>query len=362
MKHPFRTLALPLRLPLLLLGVVGALFAGEPAALPYRIEKVQTRDVTELFAANTSNAPITIHFEVRDLAGGQTEGWPLAGDKSCPPGERVRLTAIVPIGTAAPTFQIQSTWKPVLLPIAKPSPARPEGDDSLDGVATPGGARKKTDPAGLKFGLIPIPTTENPQKAIEDARPARMRAAFAMAGMKTSKLKRIDSFEPGANSPVLELPFGPGVTSVVTQGYNGAESHGGETAIDFSMPVGTPVCAAFAGTVVATRTDGKITSKAPGSLKASNSITICSADGLVARYGHLDIDGVLVKPGQSVTAGQEIGRSGKTGGVNIRPHLHFVTERWELTAVEMITVPVPVWFRTSEGQVAVIGGKKYSRP
>jgi len=47
------------------------------------------------------------------------------------------------------------------------------------------------------------------------------------------------------------LPFAPGATFKCTQGYNGKYSHQGSDlyAIDFKMPVGTPIHAARGGVI-----------------------------------------------------------------------------------------------------------------
>jgi murein DD-endopeptidase MepM/ murein hydrolase activator NlpD len=47
-----------------------------------------------------------------------------------------------------------------------------------------------------------------------------------------------------------DLPFPKGKTFLLFQGYNGNFSHQNEKAIDFTMPIGTDICAAREGTVV----------------------------------------------------------------------------------------------------------------
>lgn len=92
---------------------------------------------------------------------------------------------------------------------------------------------------------------------------------------------------------------------------------------DFAVPVDTPLHAAFDGVVVFAGGDGAF-GQINGVWANGEGLTvdIQRADGLVARYGHLNrID---VRHGQRVTAGQVIGLSGNTG-FTTGPHCH-----WEL--------------------------------
>lgn len=86
---------------------------------------------------------------------------------------------------------------------------------------------------------------------------------------------------------------------------------------DFSVPVGTPVLAANAGTVRVARMD-------TASGCRGNYVVLDHGDGWDSRYFHLSV--LQVAPGEWVEAGQQIGLSGKTGCVT-GPHLHF--EVWQ---------------------------------
>lgn len=84
------------------------------------------------------------------------------------------------------------------------------------------------------------------------------------------------------------------------------------TGLDFRAAVGEPVRATAAGTVtIATWTGGY-----------GKMVEISHGKGLATRYGHLSE--ILVKPGQSVHAGQIVGRVGSTGR-STGPHLHYET-------------------------------------
>jgi murein DD-endopeptidase MepM/ murein hydrolase activator NlpD len=130
-----------------------------------------------------------------------------------------------------------------------------------------------------------------------------------------------------ADGTVYALPFQKGMSHVVAQGYGGSESHFAGTdkefAIDFRMPIGTSVRAARAGQVIATKADSNVGGMDPAQFKyAANYIMIRHSDGTYGSYQHLQQNGVLVRLGQMVSAGDAIGLSGNTG-MSTGPHLHF---------------------------------------
>jgi murein DD-endopeptidase MepM/ murein hydrolase activator NlpD len=113
------------------------------------------------------------------------------------------------------------------------------------------------------------------------------------------------------------------------QGFEGEFSHQDEQnryAVDFIVPVGSPVLAARDGIVmdVASGFDRGGTD-AKRYAQRANFIRILHADGTMALYAHLQEDGVLVKPGQTVNLGQHIAYSGNTGFTS-GPHLHFALQ------------------------------------
>ena len=120
------------------------------------------------------------------------------------------------------------------------------------------------------------------------------------------------------------LPYGSGVSYPVLQGYGSRLSHRGPEffTVDFAMPEGTPVHAAREGIVALTEEAHSKGCWAERCGRLANYVVILHADGTTGEYFHLQRDGVLVKPGEAVRAGQLIAMSGNTG-LTTTPHLHF---------------------------------------
>lgn len=85
--------------------------------------------------------------------------------------------------------------------------------------------------------------------------------------------------------------------------------------VNIAAPLGTPIRAAHAGTVVYVGNEVR---------GFGNLILIRDASGVVTAYAHADA--VAVRQGQSVREGQVIGRVGSTGAV-ATPQLHFQVRR-----------------------------------
>lgn len=96
--------------------------------------------------------------------------------------------------------------------------------------------------------------------------------------------------------------------------WGGKRRHNG---IDIPAPKGTPIVAAADGVVVATNSSGY------GS-GWGYYVKISHGNGYETMYAHLSK--VLVSPGQTVKAGQEIGKMGSTGR-STGSHLHFGTSK-----------------------------------
>ncbi|CAL9352171.1 transglycosylase family protein [Streptomyces sp. enrichment culture] len=183
------------------------------------------------------------------------------------PGQRLDLTG----GTAA------SSGKPKAP--AKPSSASPKPSGKK--AAAPRTEQKKTEKTEKKDA----PRTE---KRTEDR--------ADRSGSASTAAKRVAPVSAALGTPYHKAG------SAWSKGYH--------TGVDFPVPTGTPVKSVGAGTVVAAGWEGSF----------GYQVVVRHADGRYSQYAHLSA--ISVRNGQSVGAGQRIGRSGSTGNSS-GPHLHF---------------------------------------
>jgi len=158
---------------------------------------------------------------------------------------------------------------------------------------------------------------------------------------------------------VYALPYIGGSRRVL-QGPLGTFSHqvrsGSENAIDFRMPIGSKVCAARDGTVVAFWQDSDIGGSDPTNRPYANYVVVAHEDGTFAEYVHLKKNGVLVRLGQKVQMHDEIALSGNTG-YSSGPHLHFGVFS-NLDGTNHMTIPIQ--FTTKSGAIKSLrGGETY---
>lgn len=136
----------------------------------------------------------------------------------------------------------------------------------------------------------------------------------------------------------------------VSQAPQGRFSHTdaeNRDAIDFALAEGTPVLAARAGRVMQVQGNFHENGQDPLRDRArANFIRILHEDGSMAVYAHLQANGVLVRSGQRVEAGQRIGQSGNTG-YSTAPHLHFVVQ----ANCGMRLCSLPVRIVTAQGEL-----------
>lgn len=146
----------------------------------------------------------------------------------------------------------------------------------------------------------------------------------------------------------------------VLQGPLGTFSHqvgsGCENAIDFRMPIGSKVCAARDGTVVAFWQDSDVGGSNPTNRPYANYLVVAHEDGTFAEYVHLKKNGVLVKLGQKIQMHDELALSGNTG-YSSEPHLHFAVF-CNRDGTNRTTLPIQ--FTTKSGEITSLrGGQVY---
>jgi murein DD-endopeptidase MepM/ murein hydrolase activator NlpD len=141
----------------------------------------------------------------------------------------------------------------------------------------------------------------------------------------------------------------------IDQGFGGIFSHNdpqNRYAVDFAADIGTPVLAAREGVVMQVENDfakaGLNREKYGG---RANFIRILHDDGTMALYAHLREEGALVRVGQRVRTGQQIGLSGNTG-FTTGPHLHFVIQVNRGMKLESL----PFRMRGPAGPLRIAGG------
>ncbi|MFY0697932.1 MAG: M23 family metallopeptidase [Balneola sp.] len=154
------------------------------------------------------------------------------------------------------------------------------------------------------------------------------------------------------------LPYKIGEKYRLDQGYNGKFSHRGESrhSLDFNMKEGTEVYSSRAGMVVDFKDEYSEGGSDKSLLDKANYVTILHDDGTFARYSHLQKNGVSVKIGQKVKAGERIGYSGATGYVT-GPHLHFTVLKANRGGG---SISIPVKFATKDGIIALKEKETYT--
>ena len=157
---------------------------------------------------------------------------------------------------------------------------------------------------------------------------AHLRPASGRSGSLRLSLEGVPGSSNARPRDIEYLPPLQGQARI-DQGFGGSFSHDDEQnrhALDFAADIGTPVLAARAGTVMQVEAGFRASGLASGDARGrANFIRILHDDGSMALYAHLAVDGVQVRGGQQVQAGQRIGLSGNTG-FSTGPHLHFAVQ------------------------------------
>jgi len=142
--------------------------------------------------------------------------------------------------------------------------------------------------------------------------------------------------------PVQGTRISQGPGAPLTSHDNGYSKY----AVDIPVPVGTPVLAARAGTVIDTRLGSNQGGMEPTFAGEANYVRVLHDDGTQALYWHLKQNGVLVRPGARVVEGQRLGLSGNTG-YSSAPHLHFAVQVTRAIGDHFEAVSVPFVFKRS---------------
>ncbi|MDQ0844263.1 MULTISPECIES: M23 family metallopeptidase [unclassified Streptomyces] len=162
--------------------------------------------------------------------------------------------------------------------------------------------------ASADAGKAAKPAVVDAASAVAAQADAQANAAKAKAAKKTAKkkpAKKAPAWVKPVNKYTLTASFAQG-------GAMWSAKHSGQ---DFAVPIGTPVKAAGAGTVVKAGPNGGGDGPAYG-----NAIVIKHNNGKYSQYAHLSK--INVNVGAKVKTGQNIAKSGNTGNSS-GPHLHF---------------------------------------
>lgn len=164
---------------------------------------------------------------------------------------------------------------------------------------------------------------------------------------------RGSAFAIHQESYLYRLPFSSGAVVKVSQGYHGDTSHKGLSAyaVDFPVPVGTPVYAAREGIVVGSEGSSSVGGASAEYRQYANYVIIEHSDGTMGNYYHLKQGGNAVAIGSKVAKGELIGYSGNTG-YSSGPHLHFSVSKVDPVSMRR-PMNLPIKMDTAEGIVSL---------
>lgn len=163
------------------------------------------------------------------------------------------------------------------------------------------------------------------------------------------------------DSYVYSLPYLRGSGYRIGQGFNGTLTHHGNEryAVDFVMPVGTPILAARDGVVIGVKQDSDQGGGDESFAEMANVIMVRHSDGTTADYKHFRFRGATVRLGQKIKAGDLLGYSGNTG-YSTGPHLHFMVYK-ALDGKTRQTYPITFRTRESPSEI-LLQGRTYTAP
>lgn len=161
------------------------------------------------------------------------------------------------------------------------------------------------DPSRLAAGtllFIPGAARELPVPPAEQPAPPQAAGRGRAARLQRAGVRPLDA---AAHGTPLSWP----VRGVLISGF-GARARDRHDGIDLAAPEGTPICAAEEGVVLF----------AGQQRGYGNLVLVAHAHDLITVYAHNEEN--LVRQGERVARGQELGRVGRTGNAT-GPHLHF---------------------------------------
>ncbi|MDH6223243.1 transglycosylase family protein [Streptomyces sp. MJP52] len=141
----------------------------------------------------------------------------------------------------------------------------------------------------------------------EKPRPKAPEAGKSDGRKKSDEQKRTDARPAATRGRVAPVSAALGTAY---RASGSSWSKGYHTGVDFPVPTGTAVRSIGAGQIVTAGWGGSF----------GYQVVVRHPDGRYSQYAHLSA--ISVRSGQSVEAGQRIGRSGSTGNSS-GPHLHF---------------------------------------
>jgi len=140
----------------------------------------------------------------------------------------------------------------------------------------------------------------------------------------------------------LGRPFPRGTeTEVVSPTGEYAHENWPQTkyAVDFLVPVGTPVVAVMSGTVHMAKSDSDRHGLDVDLAQEANYVVIYHGGGTYGEYVHLGKDKIEVQEGQEVREGDLLGFTGLSGCMSC-PHLHFNVVK--KVAGEFVSIPFEI--------------------
>jgi murein DD-endopeptidase MepM/ murein hydrolase activator NlpD len=152
------------------------------------------------------------------------------------------------------------------------------------------------------------------QERVQEAAAAKAKAKAEARAAKIAKERRAAQIRASRASRVVYPTRGHITARFGDRGRRW--DNGWHTGVDFRVPVGTPVASIQQGQVVFANWSGPYGRK----------IVIRHINGVTSVYAHLST--ITVRVGQTVQAGERIGRSGRSGNTT-GPHLHLEVHKFD---------------------------------